>query len=82
MVRARASSRGTWPIGTAGEVTGATGVSPWGPRSVRLPQAWHSPHRPTHLAASQPHSAHTNAPRSLALLVLAMLRTLGGPTDI
>jgi hypothetical protein len=27
-----------------------------GPSSVTEPHAWHSPHRPTHLAVVQPHS--------------------------
>jgi len=44
---------------TAGELTGPAAVRPTGvPTSATLPQAWHSPHRPTHLAASQPHSEH------------------------
>lgn len=28
------------------------------PTSARVPQAWHSPHRPTHFTAVQPHSVH------------------------
>ena len=53
-----ASSAGTDPIGTAGVVTGAAVVRPEGaaPTSATDPQAWHSPHRPTHLAVAQPHS--------------------------
>jgi hypothetical protein len=32
--------------------------------SPRLPQAWHSPHRPTHLGVSQPHSEHRYVDRA------------------
>ena len=57
LVRARESSTATSAIGTAGVVTGPAAVRPTGaPASATLPHAWHSPHRPTHLAASQPHS--------------------------
>jgi hypothetical protein len=60
LVRDRDSSTGTWLIGTAGELTGPAAVRPegWAALSATLPQAWHSPHRPTHLAVSQPHSEH------------------------
>ena len=58
LVRERESSTGTWPIGTAALLTGPAAVRPCGcPASATLPQAWHSPQRPTHLAVSQPHSA-------------------------
>jgi hypothetical protein len=43
-----------------------------------LPHAWHSPHRPTHLAVSHPHSEQRYAARCLALL---MRRTLGQRAD-
>ena len=51
--RDRDSSIGTWPIGTAAEVTGAGWVrrsrrAAAAATSTRLPQAWHSPQRPTH----------------------------------
>jgi hypothetical protein len=67
LLRARESSIGTWPIGTAGEVTGPAWVRPFGaPASATLPQVWHSPHRPTHLAVSQPHSEQRWLGRVLA----------------
>ena len=51
------SSTETSPIGTAGAVTGlAAARSVGAAASATDPHAWHSPHRPTHLAASQPHS--------------------------
>ena len=42
----------------AGELTGPAAVRPDGTAAVSatLPQAWHSPHRPTHLPVSHPHS--------------------------
>ena len=47
----------TWPIGTAGVETGPAAARIVGaPTSATEPQAWHSPHRPTHLTVSQPHS--------------------------
>ena len=47
----------TSPIGTAGVLTGPAAVRPWAAAaSATLPQAWHSPQRPTHLPVSQPHS--------------------------
>jgi hypothetical protein len=58
----------TWPIGTAGVLTGPakTRRSPAcagaaAPASCTVPHAWHSPHRPAHLVARQPHSVHRNA---------------------
>ena len=57
LVRERESSTDTCPIGTAGALTGPATVRPVGAAvSATLPQAWHSPQRPTHLAVSQPHS--------------------------
>src|ERR1700722_3721889 len=35
--------------------------------SDTVPQAWHSPHRPTHLGACQPHSLHRNAAVDFAM---------------
>src|SRR3984957_20958037 len=35
--------------------------------SATVPQAWHSPHRPTHLGACQPHSLHRNAAVDFAM---------------
>ena len=45
-------------IGRAGVLTGPAVVRPDGlaPTSSTLPQAWHSPQRPTHLPVSHPHS--------------------------
>ena len=50
------------PIGRAGAPAGredtVRGAPPPGPASsATVPQAWHSPHRPTHLAVVHPHSA-------------------------
>ena len=51
------SSIETRPIGTAGALTGpAAARSVGAAASATEPQAWHSPQRPTHLVASQPHS--------------------------
>ena len=56
---ARAASSGTRLIGSAGstgaaELTlrAAVALAPW----ATLPQAWHSPHRPTQREVVQPHS--------------------------
>jgi hypothetical protein len=35
--------------------------------SSTVPQAWHSPHRPTHFGACQPHSVHRNAAVDFAM---------------
>ena len=57
LVRNEESSTETWPIGTAGLVTGAAVARMVGAAaSATEPHAWHSPQRPTHLAVSQPHS--------------------------
>ncbi len=57
LVRERDSSTETSPMRTAGVLTGPTAVRPLGAAaSATLPQAWHSPQRPTHLAVVQPHS--------------------------
>src|ERR1700733_3835714 len=45
--------------------------------SATVPQAWHSPHRPTHLGACQPHSLQRNA-----AVDFAMPRTLSAGSDI
>ena len=51
------SSMGTSPIGRAGAVTGPAWTRLLGADlSTTVPQAWHSPQRPTHFMASQPHS--------------------------
>ena len=56
---ARAASTSTWPIGRAGVLTGPAAVvrTAGADVSSTVPQAWHSPHRPTHLVVAQPHSA-------------------------
>ena len=65
--RARALSTSISVIGRAGlRVGGVTAVR--GPvaataSSTTVPQAWHSPHRPTHFAAVQPHSAQAKPGR-------------------
>jgi len=45
--------------------------------SATEPQAWHSPHRPTHLAVSQPHSVQRKAGRE----GFVMAGTLGHRAD-
>ena len=50
-------STDTWPIGTAGEVTGADAAfSPGAAASATDPHVWHSGQRPTHLGTVWPHS--------------------------
>ena len=63
---ARADSTSTSPIGRAALLTGPALVvrTAGAVVSATVPQAWHSPHRPTHLAVSQPHSAHRKVSRS------------------
>ena len=57
LVRDRESSISTSPMGRAGAVTGPAWTRLFGADfSTTVPQAWHSPHRPTHLPVSQPHS--------------------------
>ena len=55
-------------MGTAGRSTDFAAVvrAETAPTSVTDPHAWHSPHRPTHLAVVQPHSVHLYA-RQLAI---------------
>jgi hypothetical protein len=81
LLRDRESSTGTCPIGTAGALTGPAVVRPDGcaAASATLPQAWHSAHRPTHLAVSQPHSAQRYAVRIARDLL--MNPTLGQRSD-
>jgi hypothetical protein len=57
-----AFSKLTSPIGSAGEVTcPATRESFFGAAtSSTTPQAWHSPHLPTHLVVLHPHSEQRN----------------------
>ena len=56
-MRNRDASTETSLIGTAAVVTGAADVRIVGAAaSATDPHAWHSPHRPTHLPVSQPHS--------------------------
>ncbi len=51
-------------MGTAGRLTGVAEVRVLvTAASATDPHAWHSPQRPTHLAASQPHSLHRNEGR-------------------
>ncbi len=60
-------------IGRAGELTGPAAVvrTRGAPSSSTVPQAWHSPHRPTHLPVAQPHSVQRNDGRGAALAVAA-----------
>ena len=55
---ARAVATSTWPIGTAGVRPGCAVVVRvrGAPTSSTVPQAWHSPQRPTHFVVVQPHS--------------------------
>ena len=62
LVRALALAKSTSPIGFAAVVTcPATNESFLGAAiSSTVPHAWHSPQRPTHLVAVQPHSTQRN----------------------
>src|SRR5690625_4125942 len=63
-----AASAGTCPMGTAGMATAVAVVpAPVCAVSTTLPQAWHSPHLPTHLVVVQPHSSHTHCARALLM---------------
>ena len=59
MGTALAASTPTSPIGRAGLLTGPGAVvrTTGADMSVTVPQAWHSPHRPTHFVVAHPHSA-------------------------
>ena len=61
-VLAFAISKLTSPIGLAASVTevGTSESFLGAETSSTLPQVWHSPQRPTHLAVVQPHSAQRN----------------------
>ena len=79
----------TCPIGTAGALTGPAAAADVGAAaSATEPQAWHSPQRPTHLAASQPHSEQRKLARARPLPrpdwigLVVMHRTLGEAADI
>ena len=62
LLLAFALAKSTSPIGFAAEVIEpATSESFFGAAiSSTVPQAWHSPHLPTHFVALQPHSTHRN----------------------
>jgi len=70
----------TSPIGTGREMALATAAVRvvGAPTSLTDPQAWHSPHRPTHFTVAQPHSAHR---KELPRVTFAMPKTLDGGTD-
>ena len=92
MDRARAVSTSIWSIGSAVDLVGAVatvfGAPPPAPVSSSTePHVWHSPQRPTHLVADQPHSEHLNAGRGEEgrfTLVEVTSRTLdaGSDTDV
>ena len=84
--RALAAFASTAPIGTAGVLTGPgptartpARTSREAPASSIVPQAWHSPQRPIHFGACQPHSVQRKA---LPAGDLAMASTLITGTDI
>ena len=57
---ARDDSTSTCVMGRAGVTVAAGAVRPAradGDATSTVPQAWHSPHRPTHLLVVHPHSA-------------------------
>ena len=58
VLRASARRASTSPIGMAGRSTTTAAVvrTATAPISLTDPQAWHSPHRPTHLIVVHPHS--------------------------
>ena len=74
VARARADERSTSPIGVAAWVTRpATSDSFLGAAiSSTLPQAWHSPQRPTHFCEVQPHSAQRNGSFSTLAISLSL----------
>ncbi|GAB3165868.1 hypothetical protein GCM10027059_24050 [Myceligenerans halotolerans] len=47
-----------------------------------MPQAWHSPQRPTHFTVVQPHSVHAYAGLARLVVVVATRGTVPGVTDI
>ena len=72
----------------AGALTGPAAAAVAGAAvSATDPQAWHSPHRPTHLAASHPHSEQRKLARARPLPrpgwigLVVMHRTLGEAAD-
>src|SRR3954469_7813765 len=85
VARACASSTSTSAIGVAAALTGPAVVVRTGtsPTSSTVPQAWHSPHRPTHLEVTQPHPPQRYAGRGVPLraVLAAMGRSLGSATD-
>ncbi len=60
LVRNAEASTDTWAIGSAALVTGPASarIARGAAASATDPQAWHSPHRPTHFADVHPHSEH------------------------
>ena len=84
--RATARRASTSPIGTAGRSTALAAVvrTVTAPTSDTLPQAWHSPQRPTHLMACQPHSEQRKAALGRVVrlaAVPAMRHTVCGCAD-
>src|SRR4029078_12501770 len=76
--RAPLSATDACPRGAPGRLPGAAAARVVGAdASATDPHAWHSPHRPTHLEVSQPHSLH----RKLGRDALAMGGTLGHGSD-
>ena len=74
-------------VDLVGAVATVFGAPPPGPVSSRTePQVWHSPQRPTHLDADQPHSEHRKAGRAgrgegRFTLVVVTSRTLDAGSD-
>src|SRR3954452_16271408 len=85
VARACASSTSTSAIGVAAALTGPAAVVRTGTSttSSTVPQAWHSPHRPTHLGVTQPHSPQRYAGLGLPLraVLAAMGQSVGTATD-
>src|SRR5690625_1646932 len=81
VARARAVSTSTSAIGWAATTGRAAAAvrTVVAPASATVPQAWHSPQRPTHLAVVQPHSEQRKLGR--AVLVALMTLTLAAPAD-
>src|SRR5690625_435261 len=88
----RTRSSSSTPVGTASAVStlisvmgrarvltgaGATEAGAGAPASSTVPQAWHSPQRPTHLRVDHPHSVH----RNVDFAALAMADTLSARAD-
>ncbi|BDZ62552.1 hypothetical protein GCM10025873_23430 [Demequina sediminis] len=68
---AAADTSGRGVAGVVTEVALVAGPAGAAPASITVPHAWHSPHRPTHFTAVQPHSVQ-RYPGDVLRVVAAM----------